>query len=77
MPWFNSSKFMDKQYDRHVAFFVDEETKQYPIYYGDFWNYNNKVFISHAVIDGYFWLLDQKFKDSQFFCQLCIVVTLY
>jgi hypothetical protein len=59
------SKFMDKQYDRHVAFFVDEETKQYPIYYGDFRNHIDKAFMSHAVIDGYFWLLDQKFKDSQ------------
>jgi hypothetical protein len=59
------SKFIDKQYDRYVAFFVDEETKQYPIYYGDFRNYMDKSFMSHAVIDGYFWLLDQKFKDSQ------------
>jgi len=65
LDWILVSKFMDKQYDRHVAFFVDEETKQYPIYYGDFWNYIDKAFMSHAVIDGYFWLLDQKFKDSQ------------
>jgi hypothetical protein len=77
LDWILVSKFMDKQYDRHVAFFVDEETKQYPIYYGDFWNYNDKVFISHAVIDGYFWLLDQKFKDSQICFANCALWSRY
>jgi Ulp1 family protease len=72
-----TSEFLDPKYDAHVAFYVNEADGDLPICMADFRKYHSHLFISHAVIDGYFWLLQKKYKDANLHFGSCALWSRY
>ena len=58
------SKYLDGEHDHFVAFYVDVGEIFFPILLKDFHRFRNKLFITDAVIDGFFWLLNQQFRAT-------------
>ncbi len=46
--------------------FVDEEHRQQEVLYSDFKRYQNEEYITSAVVNAFFWLLNRKYSKAVF-----------
>ena len=63
-----TSPYLDKKYDnkRLIALYVDNENKDFPLYYIDLKRYKGKQFISNAFVSAFFFLLDKHFEGKPY-----------
>jgi hypothetical protein len=59
------SALMTAPYDNYVAVYLDQNNKQYPVRWVDFRRYKQNLFISDELVNGFFWMMGNKFKEHK------------